>query len=124
MRYFSTRGQTPLHTFSEAVEAGLAPDGGLFLPESLPSIASKLAEWSTLSYAQLAADFFTLFAPEIPNEEWHQLTAEAYRRFESPEVAPLKKITDKTYILELFHGPRLPSKTSRSNSSACFIKGR
>lgn len=110
MHYLSTRGQTQPHTFSEAVEAGLAPDGGLFLPESLPSIADKLPAWSKLSYPQLAAEFFTLFAPEISNAEWHQLTAEAYRRFDSPDVAPLKKITDKTYVLELFHGPTLAFK--------------
>jgi threonine synthase len=110
MHYLSTRGQTKPHTFSEAVEAGLAPDGGLFLPEKLPSIADKLPAWSKLTYPQLAAEFFTLFAPEISNAEWHQLTAEAYRRFDSPDVAPLKKITDKTYVLELFHGPTLAFK--------------
>jgi threonine synthase len=110
MHYLSTRGQTRPHTFSEAVEAGLAPDGGLFLPEKLPSIADKLPAWSKLTYPQLAAEFFTLFAPEISTAEWHQLTAEAYRRFDSPDVAPLKKITDKTYILELFHGPTLAFK--------------
>ena len=110
MHYISTRGQTQPHTFSEAVEAGLAPDGGLFLPEKLPSIADKLPAWSKLTYPQLAAEFFTLFAPEISNVEWHQLTAEAYRRFDSPDVAPLKKITDKTYVLELFHGPTLAFK--------------
>ena len=110
MQYLSTRGQTQPHTFSEAVEAGLAPDGGLFLPETLPSIADKLPAWSKLTYPQLAAEFFTLFAPEISNAEWHQLTAEAYRRFDSPDVAPLKKITDQTYVLELFHGPTLAFK--------------
>ncbi|MCX6838994.1 MAG: threonine synthase [Verrucomicrobia bacterium] len=110
MHYLSTRGQTKPHTFSEAVEAGLAPDGGLFLPETLPSIADKLPAWSELTYPQLAAEFFTLFAPEISNAEWHQLTAEAYRRFDSPDVAPLKKITDQTYVLELFHGPTLAFK--------------
>ena len=110
MHYLSTRGQTKPHTFSEAVEAGLAPDGGLFLPETLPSIADKLPAWSKLTYPQLAAEFFTLFAPEISNAEWHQLTAEAYRRFDSPDVAPLKKITDQTYVLELFHGPTLAFK--------------
>jgi threonine synthase len=110
MQYLSTRGQTKPHTFSEAVEAGLAPDGGLFLPETLPSIADKLPAWSKLTYPQLAAEFFTLFAPEISNAEWHQLTAEAYRRFDSPDVAPLKKITDQTYVLELFHGPTLAFK--------------
>ena len=49
MQYLSTRGQTKSHTFSEAVEAGLAPDGGLFLPEKLPSIADKLPAWSKLT---------------------------------------------------------------------------
>lgn len=110
MQYISTRGQTRPHSFSEAVEAGLAPDGGLFLPEKLPDISDKLAAWSELSYPQLAAEFFTLFAPEISSEEWHMLTAEAYRRFDSPDVAPLRKITEKTYILELFHGPTLAFK--------------
>lgn len=110
MRYISTRGQTRPHTFSEAVEAGLAPDGGLFLPETLPDITPHLAAWSELTYPQLAAEFFTLFAPEISHAEWHQLTSEAYRRFDSPQVAPLKKITDKIYILELFHGPTLAFK--------------
>ena len=110
MNYLSTRGQTRLHTFSEAVEAGLAPDGGLFLPESLPDISGKLASWASLSYAELAAEFFQLFAPEISKEEWHALTKKAYAKFDSPDVAPLKKITPKTYILELFHGPTLAFK--------------
>jgi threonine synthase len=110
MNYLSTRGQTRLHTFSEAVEAGLAPDGGLFLPESLPDISGKLAGWASLSYAELAAEFFQLFAPEISKDEWHGLTKKAYAKFDSPDVAPLKKITPKTYILELFHGPTLAFK--------------
>lgn len=110
MKYLSTRGQTRLHTFSEAVEAGLAADGGLFLPESLPDISGKLAAWASLSYAELAAEFFQVFAPEISKEEWHALTKKAYARFDSPDVAPLKKITPKTYILELFHGPTLAFK--------------
>lgn len=110
MNYLSTRGQTRLHTFSEAVEAGLAPDGGLFLPESLPDISGKLAGWASLSYPELAAEFFQLFAPQISKEEWHALTKKAYAKFDSPDVAPLKKITPKTYILELFHGPTLAFK--------------
>jgi threonine synthase len=110
MFYISTRGQTRPHTFSEAVEAGLAPDGGLFLPEILPSIAGRLAGWESLSYAELAAEFLSTFGPEIPLEEWHTLTAEAYRRFDTPEVAPLKKLSDQTYVLELWHGPTLAFK--------------
>lgn len=110
MNYLSTRGQSRLHTFSEAVEAGLAPDGGLFLPESLPDISGKLNAWAALTYPQLAAEFFQLFAPEISGEEWHALTAKAYAKFDSPDVAPLKKLTEKTYVLELFHGPTLAFK--------------
>jgi threonine synthase len=110
MRYVSTRGQTKPHSFSEAVEAGLAADGGLFLPEYLPSLVEYLPEWGRLSYAELAAAFFELFAPEIPAEEWREMTAAAYARFDSPEVAPLKKLDEKTYVLELFHGPTLAFK--------------
>ncbi len=110
MNYLSTRGQTRPHTFSEAVEAGLAADGGLFLPESLPDISGKLESWAALSYAELAAEFLQVFAPEIPAQEWRELTAEAYGRFDSPEVAPLRKITDKTFVLELWHGPTLAFK--------------
>ena len=110
MQYISTRGQTRPHTFSEAVEAGLAPDGGLFLPDHLPSIANKLSGWAGLSYAELAAEFFQIFAPEIPADEWRAMTQQAYEKFDSPDVAPLRKITEKTYVLELFHGPTLAFK--------------
>jgi threonine synthase len=92
------------------VEAGLAPDQGLYLPAELPDIRGKLAAWQHLSYPELAAEFFTIFAPEIRAEEWSQITAQAYSKFTDPEVAPLRKITDKTYILELFHGPTLAFK--------------
>lgn len=110
MFYISTRGQTRPHTFTEAVEAGLAADGGLFLPEKLPNIADKLPAWAGLSYAELAAEFFQIFAPEIPADEWCSLTQEAYSRFDSPDVAPLRKLDDRTYVLELWHGPTLAFK--------------
>lgn len=110
MLYISTRGQTRPHSFTEAVEAGLATDGGLFLPEKLPDISGKLAAWAGLSYAELAAEFFQLFAPEIPAEEWQTMTQAAYARFDSPDVAPLKKLSDQTYVLELWHGPTLAFK--------------
>lgn len=110
MHYLSTRGQTRPHTFAEAVAAGLAPDGGLFLPESWPDIRAKLPEWASLSYPELAAEFFCLFGPEIPRDEWHRLTKEAYGKFDAPEVAPLKQLDDRTFVLELFHGPTLAFK--------------
>jgi threonine synthase len=110
MLYISTRGQTRPHTFTEAVEAGLAADGGLFLPETLPSVRDRLPGWASLSYAELAAEFLSLFAPEISREEWGQLTNEAYQRFDTHEVAPLRKLDDRTYVLELWHGPTLAFK--------------
>src|SRR3954464_15623466 len=110
MTYLSTRGQTRPHTFSEAVEAGLAPDGGLFLPDSWPGISGKLDAWEKLSYPELAAEFFTLFAPEIAAAEWHALTKQAYARSDALEIAPLRKLTEKTFVLELFHGPTLAFK--------------
>jgi threonine synthase len=110
MLYHSTRGQTQPHTFTQAVEAGLAPDGGLFLPERLPDITALLPQWAGLGYAELAAEFFTLFAPEIPRDEWHALTRQAYARFAHAEVAPLVAAAPQTYVLELFHGPTLAFK--------------
>lgn len=110
MLYFSTRGQTQPHTFTQAVEAGLAPDGGLFLPRELPDISRRLQAWEGLNYAELAAEFFTLFAPELTREEWQAITREAYGRFTHPDVAPLVKLDDRTFVLELFHGPTLAFK--------------
>ncbi len=110
MLYHSTRGQTPPHTFSQAVEAGLAPDGGLFLPQTLPDLSGKLGAWAGLNYAQLAAEFFALFGPEIGLDEWHALTAEAYRQFDHADVAPLRRLDARLHVLELFHGPTLAFK--------------
>jgi len=110
MQYISTRGQTAPHTFSEAVEAGLATDGGLFLPERLPEIRNLLSQWATLNYSELAAEFFKLFAPEISAVEWHELTKQAYSKFEDESVAPLRQLDSKTYVLELWHGPTLAFK--------------
>ncbi len=110
MQYFSTRGLTRPHTFTEAVEAGLAPDGGLFLPAQFPDITPHLPAWASLSYPELAAKFFQIFAPEIPAAEWEELTAAAYARFDAVEVAPLRRLDERIYVLELFHGPTLAFK--------------
>ena len=88
----------------------MATDGGLFLPESLPDISGRLAAWEQLSYPELAAAFFTLFAPEIPAAEWQAMTCQAYSRFTHPEIAPLVKLDERTFVLELFHGPTLAFK--------------
>ena len=110
MKYTSTRGETAAHSFSEAVAAGLAPDGGLFLPDPLPHFGGIPEGWEGLSYAELAAQFFEPFAPEIPLEEWRALTARAYGSFSHADVAPLVSLSPTLSVLELFHGPTLAFK--------------
>jgi threonine synthase len=109
MNYISTRGQMEPIGFQDAVMTGLATDGGLLLPESLPNVADRLASWSGLTYAELAFEVMRLFAPDIPCGDLRNLVNESYARFDHPEVAPTVKVGD-VHILELFHGPTLAFK--------------
>ncbi len=110
MKFISTRGQTAPAGFTEAVAIGLAPDGGLFLPESLPDISDKLSSWGKLGYADLCFEFLRLFATDIEPPVLRGIIQKSYRGFPVPEIAPLKKLDDRTYVLELFHGPTLAFK--------------
>jgi len=110
MRFISTRGQTPAVSFSEAVALGLAPDGGLFLPESLPDLSGKWQAWVQLSYPELLREFFALFATDIPVADLARMAAAAYTKFDHADIAPLRQLDDKTWVLELFHGPTLAFK--------------
>lgn len=109
MKYISTRGRMAPVGFQDAVMTGLAPDGGLLLPESLPDVRGKLAEWSKLSYADLAFEVMRLFATDIPPADLKRLVDESYATFDHPETAPSVKVGD-FWILELFHGPTLAFK--------------
>lgn len=110
MRYVSTRGGARPHTFLEAVAAGLAPDGGLFVPETFPDVSGRLAAWERLDYAALAAEFLALFADEPGPEAWRALCRRAYGSFAAGEVAPLVALAPGLRVLELFHGPTLAFK--------------
>lgn len=110
MHFVSTRGQTPPHTFGDAVAAGLAPDGGLFVPDDLPNVSGFLSAWESLNYEDLAFEFLKLFAKDIPSEELREIIIAAYSGFDHPECAPLKKLSDDLQVLELFHGPTLAFK--------------
>ena len=110
MRFISTRGQTPSVAFSEAVALGLAPDGGLFLPESLPDLSAKWPGWAKLSYPELLFEFFRLFADDLPADALRRMTAAAYTKFDHADIAPLRQLDDRTWVLELFHGPTLAFK--------------
>lgn len=110
MRYLSTRGMTPPVGFSEAVAAGLAPDGGLFVPATLPDLADRLADWRGCTYEELAFEFLRLFADDIPADELRAMVGAAYESFDHPERAPLVPLADDLWVLELFHGPTLAFK--------------
>ena len=110
MKYISTRGQTGPVSFTEAVAIGLAPDGGLFLPESLPRINGSLKDWEALSYAELSYAFFKLFATDMEAAVLQRCIASAYKNFDHPKVAPVRRLDEKSFVLELFYGPTLAFK--------------
>lgn len=110
MRYISTRGRTPPHSFTDAVAVGLAPDGGLFLPETLPDFGGELERFAKLSYPDLCFEFIRAFATDISPEVLRPLVAQAYGRFSDPAIAPLRRLGENLYLLELFHGPTLAFK--------------
>lgn len=93
--------------------AGLAKDGGLFIPASMPRLpANWQQDWSKLSFQELALEVYSLFIDpsEISREDLSSLISKSYETFRKPEVAPLKKVNDNEYILELFHGPTFAFK--------------
>ena len=110
MRYISTRGQTEPLGFSAAVATGLAPDGGLFLPETLPDLSGRLPDWGGLGYADLCAEFLRYFATDLEAAVLRDIVARSYRRFTPPSVAPLEQLGENLFVLELFHGPTLAFK--------------
>jgi threonine synthase len=110
MKFISTRGQTPALSFSDAVATGLAPDGGLYLPEKLPDLSGKLDAWANLSYPELCFEFLKLFATDIATETLRKIVNKSYTRFDHDAIAPLKQLDDRTWVLELFHGPTLAFK--------------
>ena len=110
MQYISTRGQVPAVSFSTAVAEGLAPDGGLYLPEELPNLKPYLADWSKLEFASLCEAFFGIFATDIDPIELKNVVARSYTKFDHADIAPIVKLSDDLFVLELFHGPTLAFK--------------
>jgi threonine synthase len=110
MKYISTRGGIDPISFKEAVMMGLAADGGLLLPDSLPSVDSATLDvWKDLSYPDLALKIMGLFIDDLSNEKLGALINDSYIKFDVPEVTPIVKV-GKWFILELFHGPTLAFK--------------
>jgi threonine synthase len=110
MKYISTRGGIQPISFKDAVMMGLATDGGLLLPESIPLLDRQtLLSLRGLSYRELALRIISLFCDDIPTHDLKSLIDRSYDSFDHPEITPLVK-RDGVYILELFHGPTLAFK--------------
>jgi len=109
MRYVSTRGQVEPIAFQEAVMMGLADDGGLLIPESIPDVRDELADWRELSYAELAFEVIRRFAEDPPADDLRDLIETTYGEAFQPEVAPTVRV-GPVHMLELWHGPTLAFK--------------
>ncbi len=112
MKYVSTRGDAPSLSFEDAVIAGLASDGGLYVPSEIPQFsAEKIAGFSSLSYEELMFEVISPFVDgDIPDADLKGIIKESYAEFRHADIAPLTKIGRGEYILELFHGPTMAFK--------------
>jgi len=120
MKYISTRGNAPAKTFTEILLGGLAPDGGLYLPEQYPQVTKpELDAWRNLSYADLAFAVLSKFVTDIPAADLKAIvsktyTAEVYSngRVDSnaKDITPLRKLSEGVYLQELSNGPTLAFK--------------
>ena len=117
MKYISTRGQAPAAGFADVLLAGLAPDGGLYVPENWPQLTSaEIKAFAGKSYQAVALEILSRFAGEaFTASELKDDIAAAYAGFEAPAIAPLTRLktggsNGEHYLLELFHGPTFAFK--------------
>lgn len=113
MRYLSTRGHPDRRRFCEILLEGLAPDGGLYLPEHYPQVdAATLAKWRNLPYAELAFEVLSLYIDDIPPADLKAICARTYTAevFGTPEIVPLRELEDGVYLEALSNGPTLAFK--------------
>ena len=117
MKYISTRGQSPALNFSQILLGGLAPDGGLYLPESYPQLDDAALTrlrgvWQSQGYAALAFEVLSLYIDDIPADDLRALCAKTYTEqvFGTKEIVPLRQLEDGLLIEALSNGPTLAFK--------------
>jgi threonine synthase len=112
MQFVSTRGQAPVLGFSDAVLAGLASDGGLYVPQAWPQLShDEIAACAGKSYSHVAYEIISRFTgDEIPSDKLRAIIDGAYQSFRHPSVTPLIELEPNHFVLELFHGPTLAFK--------------
>ena len=109
MKYVSTRGAAPVLDFEEVLLAGLARDGGLYVPERWPSVApEEIRALAGAPYSEIALAVLRPFVGDgVLAADLKALVEETYAGFDHAAVAPLKQLDQRTWLLELFHGPTL-----------------
>jgi threonine synthase len=113
VNYLSTRGHPDRKRFCEILLEGLAPDGGLYLPEKYPQVdTATLAKWRELPYAELAFEILSLYIDDIPPADLKAICAKTYTAevFGSDEIVPLRELEDGVYLEALSNGPTLAFK--------------
>lgn len=110
MKYVSTRGSSDPVGFAKAFADGLAPDGGLYVPQQLPQLPSHLILEDAMPYPALAWDILSLFDRDHDPDEMVDLIDESFGSFSETMTAPLQQVADNLFIEELFHGPTLAFK--------------
>jgi threonine synthase len=112
MLYHSTRGQSPTVDFADALLAGLAPDGGLYVPQSWPTLTKEtIASFIGRPFHEVAVEVLKPFvADSIPDDVLENAAREAYASFGHAAITPLIQVNKNQFILELFHGPTLAFK--------------
>jgi len=113
VKYLSTRGDQMPRSFSEILLEGLAPDGGLYLPEHYPQVDdAMLTRWRSLPYAELAFEILSLYIDDIPAADLNALAAKTYTEqvFGTPQIVPLKALEPGVQLQALSNGPTLAFK--------------
>ncbi len=112
MPYISTRGEAPKISFTEALLAGLAPDGGLYVPETMPRLSlEEMRGFAGRPYVEVAEAVISPFLEgALPAPDFRAMLEAAYSSFRHKAVTPLAQIDDNLFVLELFHGPTLAFK--------------
>lgn len=112
LSYVSTRGKAPRLNFTGVTLAGLASDGGLYVPDACPKLsAAEIGNMNSQNYLEVAWRVILPFVSEdMSSETLIQLLRAAYKNFDHKEIAPLRQLDDNFYVQELFHGPTLAFK--------------
>ena len=112
MKFVSTRLSAPKLSFEETILQGLATDGGLYIPESLPKFdQEQIRKFRELSYEELFFEVTkTFIGDEIDHETYKEIINKSYKNFSHSAIAPIKQLSSNEYLLELFHGPTLAFK--------------